>query len=94
MCGIGALLDPTGSAPADAGRRMTAALHHRGPDGDGVRRIGPATLAHTRLAIIGVPRLITSSSVCERPSYSLFSTKTSAARMYSGILACGTLPRK
>ena len=54
MCGIGALLDPGGSAPADAGRRMTAALHHRGPDGDGVRRIGPATLAHTRLAIIDV----------------------------------------
>ena len=38
MCGIGALLDPAGSAPADAGRRMTAALRHRGPDGDGVRR--------------------------------------------------------
>lgn len=54
MCGIGALLDPAGSAPADAGRRMTAALRHRGPDGDGVRRIGPATLAHTRLAIIDV----------------------------------------
>ncbi len=55
MCGIGALLDPAGSAPADAGRRMAAALAHRGPDGDGVRRIGPATLAHTRLAIIDVP---------------------------------------
>jgi asparagine synthase (glutamine-hydrolysing) len=54
MCGIGALLDPAGSAPADAGRRMTAALRHRGPDGDGVRRMGPATLAHTRLAIIDV----------------------------------------
>ncbi len=54
MCGIGALLDPAGSAPADAGRRMTAALRHRGPDGDGVRRIGPCTLAHTRLAIIDV----------------------------------------
>ena len=54
MCGIGALLDPAGSAPADAGRRMTAALRHRGPDGDGVRRIGVTTLAHTRLAIIDV----------------------------------------
>ena len=29
-------------------------LRHRGPDGDAVRRIGPATLAHTRLAIIDV----------------------------------------
>ncbi len=54
MCGIGALLDPAGTAPSDAGARMTAALHHRGPDGDGVRRLGPATLAHTRLAIIDV----------------------------------------
>jgi len=54
MCGIGALLDPAGSAPTDVGARMTAALRHRGPDGDGVRRLGPATLAHTRLAIIDV----------------------------------------
>ena len=54
MCGIGALLDPAGSAPADAGQRMAAAMRHRGPDGDGVRRIGAATLAHTRLAIIDV----------------------------------------
>jgi len=54
MCGIGALLDPGGTAPADAGARMTAALQHRGPDGEGVTRLGPATLAHTRLAIIDV----------------------------------------
>ena len=54
MCGIGAILDPAGTAAADAGRRMTVALRHRGPDGDGVRRIGPVTLAHTRLAIIDV----------------------------------------
>ena len=33
---------------------MVDALRHRGPDGDGVRRIGPVTLAHTRLAIIDV----------------------------------------
>jgi len=54
VCGIGALLDPAGTAPVDAGARMTAALRHRGPDGEGVRRLGPATLAHTRLAIIDV----------------------------------------
>ena len=52
MCGIGALLDPAGTAPEDCGRRMVDALRHRGPDGDGVHRSGPATLAHTRLAII------------------------------------------
>jgi len=33
---------------------MTAALRHRGPDGEGVTRLGAATLAHTRLAIIDV----------------------------------------
>jgi len=54
MCGIGSLLDPGGSAFSDAGSRMTAALRHRGPDGEGVTRLGAATLAHTRLAIIDV----------------------------------------
>jgi len=54
VCGIGALLDPAGAARADAGSRLVAALRHRGPDGEGVRRIGPATLAHTRLAIVDV----------------------------------------
>ncbi len=55
VCGIGALLDPAGSAPPDSGARMAAAMRHRGPDGDGVCRLGPATLANTRLAIIDVP---------------------------------------
>jgi asparagine synthase (glutamine-hydrolysing) len=54
MCGIGALLDPNGASAADAAQRMVEALRHRGPDGEGVRRCGPATLAHTRLAIIDV----------------------------------------
>ncbi|MGI8945921.1 MAG: asparagine synthase (glutamine-hydrolyzing) [Thermoleophilaceae bacterium] len=54
MCGIGALLDPAGTAPADCGRRMIDALRHRGPDGQGEHRAGPVTLAHTRLAIIDV----------------------------------------
>ena len=54
MCGIGAILDPAGAARSDAAQRMVEALRHRGPDGDGVRRIGPTTLAHTRLAIIDV----------------------------------------
>src|ERR687895_1808424 len=54
MCGIGALLDPAGASGSDAAQRMVEALRHRGPDGEGVRRIGPLTLAHTRLAIIDV----------------------------------------
>ena len=45
MCGIGALLDPAGTAPADAGARMTAALRHRGP----VRRLGAAGLVEPRV---------------------------------------------
>jgi asparagine synthase (glutamine-hydrolysing) len=54
MCGIGAILDPAGAGPSDAAQRMVEALRHRGPDGDAVKRIGPLTLAHTRLAIIDV----------------------------------------
>jgi asparagine synthase (glutamine-hydrolysing) len=33
---------------------MTAALRHRGPDGEAVLELGPATLAHCRLAIVDV----------------------------------------
>jgi asparagine synthase (glutamine-hydrolysing) len=54
MCGIAALLDPAGTSSQDAPQRMLEALRHRGPDGEGIRRAGPATLAHTRLAIIDV----------------------------------------
>jgi asparagine synthase (glutamine-hydrolysing) len=54
MCGIGAILDPAGPRAPDAAQRMVEALRHRGPDGDAIRRIGPVTLAHTRLAIIDV----------------------------------------
>src|SRR3954452_5043331 len=54
MCGIGALLDPGGHTKPEAAGRMVEALRHRGPDGDAVTRAGPATLVHTRLAIIDV----------------------------------------
>src|SRR3954470_16960668 len=54
MCGIGALLDPGGTTKPEAAGRMVEALRHRGPDGDAVTRTGPATLVHTRLAIIDV----------------------------------------
>src|SRR4051812_37698963 len=52
MCGIGALLDPAGTAGDPTAKAMTGALRHRGPDGEGWHRIGPALLVHTRLAII------------------------------------------
>src|ERR671921_2090266 len=54
MCGIGAILDPAGTSGQDAAERMVEALRHRGPDGEALRRIGPVSLAHTRLAIIDV----------------------------------------
>jgi asparagine synthase (glutamine-hydrolysing) len=54
MCGIAAILDPAEASNGDAARRMVEALRHRGPDGEGTRRLGPLTLAHTRLAIIDV----------------------------------------
>jgi asparagine synthase (glutamine-hydrolysing) len=54
MCGIAAILDPAGQAPAGAGEAMARALAHRGPDGHAVRPAGPCTLVHTRLAIIDV----------------------------------------
>jgi len=54
MCGMGAILDPAGAVAAGAPAAMCAQLRHRGPDGDAVRRFGPATLVHTRLAIVDV----------------------------------------
>src|SRR5918911_3804064 len=54
MCGIGAILDPAGTSGQHAAERMVDALRHRGPDGEALRRIGPLTLGHTRLAIIDV----------------------------------------
>jgi asparagine synthase (glutamine-hydrolysing) len=52
MCGIGAILDPAARTEPDAARRLMEALRHRGPDGEGLRQLGPLTLVHTRLAII------------------------------------------
>jgi asparagine synthase (glutamine-hydrolysing) len=53
MCGIAAILDPEGST-AGATPAVVDSLRHRGPDGEAVERVGPATLVHTRLAIIDV----------------------------------------
>lgn len=56
MCGIAGIFHPTGSVPVDAGllRRMTTALAHRGPDGDGFHVEPHVGLGHRRLAIIDI----------------------------------------
>src|SRR5579872_4923398 len=53
MCGIAGLMTLTGAAPASAVlQAMGAALHHRGPDGNGHYRAGDVGIVQTRLAII------------------------------------------
>jgi asparagine synthase (glutamine-hydrolysing) len=54
MCGIAGIAMAPGAPPPDPAvlRRMTEALHHRGPDGHGATAHGQIALAHTRLAII------------------------------------------
>ena len=51
MCGIAAIL---GAADEDAVRGMLARIKHRGPDGEGVSRVGDGVLGHVRLAILDV----------------------------------------
>jgi asparagine synthase (glutamine-hydrolysing) len=52
MCGIAGELN-FGSTPDDTVvKRMSDALAHRGPDGEGFFRAGPIALAHRRLAIL------------------------------------------
>ena len=55
MCGIAGFVNRAGQG-ADRAivERMTAALAHRGPDGDGFYCAGPAALGHRRLSIIDV----------------------------------------
>lgn len=54
MCGIAGILDHRGYATIDRGLlgRMTGALRHRGPDGDGFHFAPGIGLGHRRLAII------------------------------------------
>ena len=59
MCGIAGAFSLDGPLPPDAYagvRAMTAALAHRGPDGDGFFDAERAALGHRRLAIIDVAR--------------------------------------
>src|SRR5512136_2694305 len=54
MCGIIGALNLTSQAPvaADTLRQMLAMLRHRGPDGFGYCRFGPAGMGNARLSII------------------------------------------
>jgi len=53
MCGLAGILRFDGKPPDPALLpRMTAALAHRGPDGEGLWQDGPIALGHRRLAII------------------------------------------
>jgi asparagine synthase (glutamine-hydrolysing) len=52
MCGVAGLLDFRQAPSAQLAWAMVRALHHRGPDGHGVRECGPAVLGHARLAVI------------------------------------------
>lgn len=51
MCGIGGWIGYQERGGEVAGR-MREALHHRGPDGYGIKSLHMATLVHTRLSII------------------------------------------
>lgn len=51
MCGIGGWIGHQQSGE-DVADRMRRAMHHRGPDGSGVKSLPSATLVHTRLSII------------------------------------------
>jgi asparagine synthase (glutamine-hydrolysing) len=56
MCGIAGIFDPEPGRPTDqaALRRMTDALAHRGPDGDGFHIEPGIGLGHRRLSIIDI----------------------------------------
>ncbi len=54
MCGLAGIFHPSGAGTVDAAllRRMTAALAHRGPDGEGFHLEPGIGLGHRRLAVI------------------------------------------
>src|SRR5262245_53365772 len=56
MCGIVGIFDLTGTAPIDRVllKRMTDAIAHRGPDGEGFHVAAGCGLGHRRLAVIDI----------------------------------------
>jgi asparagine synthase (glutamine-hydrolysing) len=55
MCGLAGYVGIPESEGLEVLRRMAAAQHHRGPDGEGVLAAGRTGLAHRRLAVIDRP---------------------------------------
>ena len=53
MCGITGIISDDPAADSRL-RAMMAQLRHRGPDDQGVERLGPATLGHWRLSILDI----------------------------------------
>src|SRR5438270_13864103 len=54
MCGICGDVDLARTPDAEAVRRMTSALAHRGPDAEGFFGEGAAALGHRRLSILDI----------------------------------------
>ena len=87
MCGIAGIFDPRGGAIDEALlRHMTAALRHRGPDGDGFHVAPGIGLGHRRLAIIDP----------EGGQQPMFNEDGSVATVFNGMIynfqdLCGTL---
>jgi asparagine synthase (glutamine-hydrolysing) len=54
MCGIAAIVTPEAGIHPDRVSRMIAALHHRGPDSQGVHRFNRCTLGSARLSIVDI----------------------------------------
>ena len=52
MCGVAGVILNSDSPDSALLDKLSAALAHRGPDGQGVHVDGAAALSHTRLAII------------------------------------------
>ncbi len=78
MCGVAGVLDLIGARDVGGAllRRMTAALAHRGPDGDGFHEAPGVALGHRRLAIVD-PR------AGQQPMYS---ADGSVAIVYNGMI--------
>nr|VFK64967.1 MAG: asparagine synthase (glutamine-hydrolyzing) [Candidatus Kentron sp. UNK]VFK71353.1 MAG: asparagine synthase (glutamine-hydrolyzing) [Candidatus Kentron sp. UNK] len=56
MCGIAGIIDYEKPLDRDVLEQMQVALRHRGPDGQGLRMLPHAGLAHTRLSLLDLAR--------------------------------------